>query len=82
MNKKVVYTSVFGCSEENNYHLHDPELLYIGMKLKRLDKKVNASNATRKTIDHLNQNSKPFVIGLLSALHYQIRAKMSQERHR
>ena len=26
MNKKVVYTSVFGCSEENNYHLHDSDV--------------------------------------------------------
>ena len=27
MNKKVIFTSVFGCSEENNYHLHEPEKL-------------------------------------------------------
>ena len=27
MNNKVVYTSVFGCSEENNYHLHEPEVI-------------------------------------------------------
>jgi hypothetical protein len=26
MNKKVIYTSVFGCSEENNYHLHSPDV--------------------------------------------------------
>ena len=26
MNKKVVYTSVFGCTEENNYHLHNPDV--------------------------------------------------------
>jgi hypothetical protein len=26
MNKKVIYTSVFGCSEENNYHLHNPDI--------------------------------------------------------
>ena len=26
MNKKVIYTSVFGCSEENNYHLHEPNV--------------------------------------------------------
>ena len=26
MNKKVIYTSVFGCSEENNYHLHKPDI--------------------------------------------------------
>jgi len=26
MNKKVIYTSVFGCTEENNYHLHMPDV--------------------------------------------------------
>jgi hypothetical protein len=26
VNKKVIYTSVFGCSEENNYHLHSPDI--------------------------------------------------------
>ena len=26
MNKKVIYTSVFGCTEENNYHLHKPDV--------------------------------------------------------
>ena len=26
MNKKVIYTSVFGCTEENNYHLHEPDV--------------------------------------------------------
>ena len=26
MNKKVIYTSVFGCGEENNYHLHSPDV--------------------------------------------------------
>ena len=26
MNKKVIYTSVFGCTEENNYHLHNPDI--------------------------------------------------------
>ena len=26
MNKKVIYTSVFGCSEENNYHLHKHDI--------------------------------------------------------
>ena len=26
MNKKVIYTSVFGCTEENNYHLHVPDV--------------------------------------------------------
>ena len=25
-NKKVIYTSVFGCTEENNYHLHKPDV--------------------------------------------------------
>ena len=24
INKKVIYTAVFGVTEENNYHLHDP----------------------------------------------------------
>ena len=33
MNKKVVYTSVFGCSEENNYHLHDPDVSWMSMIL-------------------------------------------------
>ena len=26
VNKKVIYTSVFGCTEENNYHLHEPDV--------------------------------------------------------
>jgi hypothetical protein len=30
MNKKVIYTSVFGCSEENNYHLHTPDVPLSG----------------------------------------------------
>jgi hypothetical protein len=30
MNKKVVYTSVFGCTEENNYYLHDPDVKLDG----------------------------------------------------
>ena len=30
MNKKVIYTSVFGCSEENNYHLHEPDVKLKG----------------------------------------------------
>jgi len=30
MNKKVIYTSVFGCSEEDNYHLHSPEVSLEG----------------------------------------------------
>ena len=30
MNKKVIYTSVFGCSEENNYHLHKPDVKLEG----------------------------------------------------
>ena len=33
MNKKVVYTSVFGCSEENNYYLHDPKIPLPGWDL-------------------------------------------------
>ena len=30
MNKKVIYTSVFGCTEENNYHLHEPDVPLAG----------------------------------------------------
>ena len=30
MNKKVVYTSVFGYTEENNYYLHDPDVKLDG----------------------------------------------------
>ena len=30
VNKKVIYTSVFGCSEENNYHLHNPDVKLKG----------------------------------------------------
>ncbi len=30
MNKKVIYTSVFGCTEENNYHLHEPDVPLVG----------------------------------------------------
>ena len=30
INKKVIYTSVFGCSEENNYHLHKPDVKLKG----------------------------------------------------
>tara|TARA_R110000744_G_scaffold231145_1_gene349344 strand:- start:12643 stop:14325 length:1683 start_codon:yes stop_codon:yes gene_type:complete len=30
MNKKVIYTSVFGSSEENNYHLHSPDVSLNG----------------------------------------------------
>ena len=30
MNKKVIYTSVFGCTEENNYHLHEPDVSLVG----------------------------------------------------
>ena len=33
MNKKVIYTSVFGCSEENNYHLHSPDVDLKGYDL-------------------------------------------------
>ena len=30
MNKKVIYTSVFGKTEENNYHLHKPDVVLDG----------------------------------------------------
>ena len=30
MNKKVIYTSVFGKTEENNYHLHKPDVMLDG----------------------------------------------------
>jgi len=30
VNKKVIYTSVFGCTEENNYHLHEPDVPLVG----------------------------------------------------
>ena len=33
MNKKVIYTSVFGSSEENNYHLHAPDIALDGWDL-------------------------------------------------